>query len=607
MNSSQTVTTPVRNVGSSVVDSLEGGRLTTAKPRYVGTINTSNTSSAKGKANAVDTSTIIVSAVVGVLLVLVGTVGALLLRRKRKIRQARDHKLRIGICDATLDQAIHETAVALRGKLERPSALHGLMTAAMVDRAIVTVTKVSIGAGVFGTFYRGSISTPNQPGKAQTMVLSLPRTGAAVNQTIGSLAQVALYKVLVHPQLLRIEGLVHDAVSTMILFEPCIGSLSILLEQSQQGNAHPINCDEIRVFAHDVVAGMAYLEHSNIVLGDLCVDNIFVIAGTHSAGGAVDAGKRTPARNAKVGLSFALARMVSPKAVEIRKSTRHLSPQRLISNEPSAADDVWSFGVCLWEMYSAVGSSPEFAINNASLNRSVTTRIHLNGVSAGLGRPPACPDGPYWLMKRCWNLNTFARPTFAAILAEYMLEDLPDAASIVSEMRACSHVPPRAHLAEQSTQAQTDSVRAQSWNIKRDSLIPFRQLGEGEFGLVYLAVGFQLPGARESSLVAAKVLRSEGAEAVGGADSDGPTRFGDYKHVLTSPTAELQTAVGAAMSGAVDSELRRNFVAESKVMRQLDHPNLVRLLGVCFDADPLVIIMEYLPGGDLLSWYQPWM
>ena len=44
----------------------------------------------------------------------------------------------------------------------------------------------------------------------------------------------------------------------------------------------------------------------------------------------------------------------------------------------------------------------------------------------------------------------------------------------------------------------------------------------------------------------------------------------------------------------------QQFLAEAKILKQYDHPNIVRLLGVCADKEPVFIVMELMPGGDFL-------
>ena len=44
----------------------------------------------------------------------------------------------------------------------------------------------------------------------------------------------------------------------------------------------------------------------------------------------------------------------------------------------------------------------------------------------------------------------------------------------------------------------------------------------------------------------------------------------------------------------------QQFLAEAKILKQYDHPNIVRLLGVCAEKEPVYIVMELMPGGDFL-------
>ena len=49
-----------------------------------------------------------------------------------------------------------------------------------------------------------------------------------------------------------------------------------------------------------------------------------------------------------------------------------------------------------------------------------------------------------------------------------------------------------------------------------------------------------------------------------------------------------------------------DFIAECEIMLDFDHPNVMRLIGVCFDTDdglPL-IVLPYMANGDLQSFLQ---
>ena len=44
------------------------------------------------------------------------------------------------------------------------------------------------------------------------------------------------------------------------------------------------------------------------------------------------------------------------------------------------------------------------------------------------------------------------------------------------------------------------------------------------------------------------------------------------------------------------------FLKEASVMKEIRHPNLVQLLGVCTREPPFYIIQEFMPHGNLLDY-----
>ncbi|XP_078524998.1 tyrosine-protein kinase Fer-like [Lissotriton helveticus] len=49
-------------------------------------------------------------------------------------------------------------------------------------------------------------------------------------------------------------------------------------------------------------------------------------------------------------------------------------------------------------------------------------------------------------------------------------------------------------------------------------------------------------------------------------------------------------------------EIKNKFLMEARILRQYDHPNIVKLIGVCAWKQPIYIIMELVTGGDFLSY-----
>ncbi|XP_004678420.1 PREDICTED: tyrosine-protein kinase Fer [Condylura cristata] len=78
----------------------------------------------------------------------------------------------------------------------------------------------------------------------------------------------------------------------------------------------------------------------------------------------------------------------------------------------------------------------------------------------------------------------------------------------------------------------------------------------------------------------------------------GKGNFGEvYKGILKD---KIPVAVKTCKED-LPQELKIKFLQEAKILKQYDHPNIVKLIGVCTQRQPIYIIMELIPGGDFLS------
>ena len=91
-----------------------------------------------------------------------------------------------------------------------------------------------------------------------------------------------------------------------------------------------------------------------------------------------------------------------------------------------------------------------------------------------------------------------------------------------------------------------------------EQLSLIRELGEGAFGVVYEAKADGIERKGETSIVAVKQLH-----------------------------------------GDSNSQLVEDFFREVDFMSRLDHPRVVRLLGVCSQQEPFAMVFEYMDLGDL--------
>lgn len=50
-------------------------------------------------------------------------------------------------------------------------------------------------------------------------------------------------------------------------------------------------------------------------------------------------------------------------------------------------------------------------------------------------------------------------------------------------------------------------------------------------------------------------------------------------------------------------EHKKKFLQEGRILKQYDHPNVVKLIGICVQKQPIMIVMELVAGKYLLYVY----
>lgn len=82
-------------------------------------------------------------------------------------------------------------------------------------------------------------------------------------------------------------------------------------------------------------------------------------------------------------------------------------------------------------------------------------------------------------------------------------------------------------------------------------------------------------------------------------DKIGRGNFGDvYKARLKSTAQEVAVKTCRV---ALPDEQKRTFLQEGRILKQYQHPNIVRLIGIAVQKQPIMIVMELVPGGSLLT------
>ncbi|KAL0966799.1 hypothetical protein UPYG_G00300280 [Umbra pygmaea] len=111
----------------------------------------------------------------------------------------------------------------------------------------------------------------------------------------------------------------------------------------------------------------------------------------------------------------------------------------------------------------------------------------------------------------------------------------------------------------------------------RDKLTFKEKLGEGQFGEVHLCEAEGMQGFVEKNLPGEVTSCLEGSE-------------GSRDTVLVAVKTLREDA---------NKNARNDFLKEIRIMSRLRDPNIVSLLAVCVESDPLCMITEYMENGDL--------
>lgn len=201
-----------------------------------------------------------------------------------------------------------------------------------------------------------------------------------------------------HKHVILLVGVCMPDEPLLMLLEYCkYRDLQAFLRMCVVARSINIQYMEQCSLAHQAAAGMAYLESKRVVHRALCARNCQVAKGTV----------------VKIS-NFGSARMLREDEEECHVVTkgklpvRWMAPESIEYQKYSERSDVWSFGVLLWEIMTNGTLCPYRGVSVRRLPALLRCGQRLHQ-----GRD--CPDDMYNVMKRCWDIDEFARPTFAEL------------------------------------------------------------------------------------------------------------------------------------------------------------------------------------------------
>lgn len=141
----------------------------------------------------------------------------------------------------------------------------------------------------------------------------------------------------------------------------------------------------------EIASGMDYLSSHHYVHRDLAARNCLVADDNYSI---------------KIS-DFGLSRDIySSDYYRVKSKTllpiRWMPSEAILYGKFTTESDIWSFGVCMWEIYT-YGEQPYRGISNPDVINMIRKRQLLPC-------PPNCPTQVYSLMVECWHEQSVRRP-----------------------------------------------------------------------------------------------------------------------------------------------------------------------------------------------------
>jgi len=255
----------------------------------------------------------------------------------------------------------------------------------------ITIKK-RLGEGRFGEVYLGSWDGTN-------VALKRVKQSNELDASFGKEANT-LCKII-HPNTVQFLGVYYDEINdsryivTEYIKRGCL--LNVLRDEREN-----LTVLDLLYMCYSACKGLSYLEKNGVIHRDIALRNLLVYLSDNKYIVKVS--------------DFGLSRICA--AYEANSATKFpikwTAPEVLNGAINTSKNDVWGFGVAMWEIFS-FGTAPYLWLSNKEAFIKIPQ-------GESLPNPPKCPEEIYVLMKMCWQLNPDNRPTFKELVA--LLRDL---------------------------------------------------------------------------------------------------------------------------------------------------------------------------------------
>ncbi|CAF0744980.1 unnamed protein product [Brachionus calyciflorus] len=260
-----------------------------------------------------------------------------------------------------------------------------------------------LGHGAFGTVFVGFYK-PNgdEKSKFRVAIKELNAFSTTDDEKIKELENAIINEAAVmasvkHKYCLQLSGLcIAESIKMVTQLIPYGSAVSFLQKYREK-----INEKNLLVWAQQIAEGMEYLENRKIVHRDLAARNILIKK--------IDHIKIT---------DFGLAKVLDSNEKEFYAKSNSLLPIKWLAIESiqnrifNHKSDVWSYGVCLWEIFTFC-AKPYAEIETINIINYLKKGVRLS-------QPQIASIEVYAILLKCWLEKPYSRPSFNELSVEFL-------------------------------------------------------------------------------------------------------------------------------------------------------------------------------------------